>query len=194
MMLPHLEAVLCCAVLQVSVIELYDASPRDLSIESIMLGRTQHAERLSSYSAMQLEVLSQSFYLQHTVTGMGVSQTLQGITTKQLLLHTQSSQVRQVGMLLVLTPLLPGLLQLLAALVWRAWWLCSGVKSLALHRLAMDFKQFCSQGRCLVSPSSWCGLALYAHRLPTERCPLSSHGFDSIVCGCAGVCPGQALP
>jgi hypothetical protein len=77
----------------VSVIELYDASPRDLSIESILLGRTQHAERLSSYSQLSLEVLSQSFYLQHAVTGLGVSQTLQGITTKQLLLHTQSQQV-----------------------------------------------------------------------------------------------------
>jgi hypothetical protein len=99
-------AVLCCAVLQVSVIELYDASPRDLSIESIMLGRTQHAERVSSYSAMQLEVLSQSFFLQHTVTGMSVSQTLQGITTKQLLLHTQSSQVRWSRARLVLVSLL----------------------------------------------------------------------------------------
>lgn len=103
--LPAVEAVLCCAV-QVSVIELYDASPRDLSIESILLGRTQHAERLSSYSSMQLEVLSQSFFLQHTVTGIGVSQTLQGITTKQLLLHTQSNQVRRSGWRLVLVSLL----------------------------------------------------------------------------------------
>lgn len=78
---------------QVTVVELYDASPRDLSIESIILGRTQHAERLSSYSAMQLEVLSQSFYLQHSISGMGVSQTLQGITTKQLLLRTLHDQV-----------------------------------------------------------------------------------------------------
>ena len=75
------------------MVELYDASPRDLSIESIMLGRTQHAERLSSYSAMQLEVLTQSFYLQHSITGLSVSQTLQGITTKQLLLHTMHDQV-----------------------------------------------------------------------------------------------------
>lgn len=60
-----------------------------------MLGRTQHAERLSSYSSMQLEVLTQSFYLQHRITGMAVSQTLQGITTKQLLLHTESNQVRR---------------------------------------------------------------------------------------------------
>lgn len=83
---------LCCAH-QLAVIELYDATPRDLSIESIMLGRTQHSERLSSYSTMQLEVLTQSFYLQHAITGLGVSQTLQGITTKQLLLRTQHDQV-----------------------------------------------------------------------------------------------------
>jgi hypothetical protein len=81
-------------MLQVTVIELYDATPRDLSIEAIILGRTQHAARVSSYTALQLEVLSQSFFLQHAITGMSVSQTLQGITTKQLLLHTQHDQVR----------------------------------------------------------------------------------------------------
>jgi hypothetical protein len=89
-------AILRCAH-QVAVIELYDATPRDLSIESIMLGRTQHSERLSSYSTMQLEVLTQSFYLQHAITGLGVSQTLQGITTKQLLLRTQHDQVGHQG-------------------------------------------------------------------------------------------------
>lgn len=92
---PLCSAVLrrCLAALQVTVIELYDATPRDLSIEAIILGRTQHAARVSSYTSLQLEVLSQSFFLQHAITGMTVSQTLQGITTKQLLLHTQHDQV-----------------------------------------------------------------------------------------------------
>lgn len=54
----------------------------------------QHpSERLSSYSSMSLETLTQSFYLQHAIKGLGVSQTLQGIATKQLLLHTMHDQV-----------------------------------------------------------------------------------------------------
>jgi hypothetical protein len=79
---------------QVTVIELYDASPRDLSIASILSGATKHADALSSYASMRLEVLSQSFFLQHAVKGLSVSQTLQGITTKQVLLHTITDQVR----------------------------------------------------------------------------------------------------
>lgn len=42
---------------------------------------------------MSLETLTQSFYLQHAIKGLGVSQTLQGIATKQLLLHTMHDQV-----------------------------------------------------------------------------------------------------
>jgi hypothetical protein len=76
------------------VIELYDGSHHDLSIASILLGRTKHSAALSSYSSPPLEVLSQSFYLQHSLTGMTVSQTKQGITTKQLLVNTISDQVR----------------------------------------------------------------------------------------------------
>eukprot|EP00879_Flechtneria_rotunda_P012472 GHRR01013024.1.p1 GENE.GHRR01013024.1~~GHRR01013024.1.p1 ORF type:complete len:683 (+),score=278.61 GHRR01013024.1:59-2050(+) len=78
---------------QATVIELYDATPRDLSIEAILLGRTRHSSTLSSYTSMQLEVLTQSFYLQHTIKGLYVSQTKQGITTKQLLVHTLSDQL-----------------------------------------------------------------------------------------------------
>jgi hypothetical protein len=78
---------------QATVIELYDASPRDLSIEAILLGRTRHSSTLSSYTSMALEVLSQSFYLQHSITGLAVTQTLQGITTKQILASTITDQV-----------------------------------------------------------------------------------------------------
>ncbi|WIA18351.1 hypothetical protein OEZ85_009816 [Tetradesmus obliquus] len=78
---------------QATVIELYDASHHDLSIASILMGRTKHSAALSSYSSPPLEVLSQSFYLQHSLTGMAVSQTKQGITTKQLLVNTISDQV-----------------------------------------------------------------------------------------------------
>jgi hypothetical protein len=42
---------------------------------------------------MALEVLSQSFYLQHSITGLAVTQTLQGITTKQILASTITDQV-----------------------------------------------------------------------------------------------------
>lgn len=75
------------------MIELYDASHHDLSIEGVILGRTKHSAALSSYAAPPLEVLSQTFYLQHSITGLGVTQTKQGITTKQLLIQTISDQV-----------------------------------------------------------------------------------------------------
>lgn len=81
----------CCV--QASVIELYDASHHDLSIESIILGRTQHSTTHSSYGSVTLEVLTQSFYLQHFIKGLSVTQTKQGITTKQLLVQTVTDQV-----------------------------------------------------------------------------------------------------
>ncbi|KAF6258674.1 hypothetical protein COO60DRAFT_1517822 [Scenedesmus sp. NREL 46B-D3] len=78
---------------QATVVELYDASHHELSIATILLGRSKHSAALSSYSSPPLEVLSQSFYLQHSLTGISVSQTKQGITTKQLLVNTMSDQV-----------------------------------------------------------------------------------------------------
>lgn len=83
-----------------TVVEVYDASPRDLSIASVLSGATKHAAVLSAYAATPLEVLTQSFYLQQAVSGLGVSQTLQGITTKQLLVRTGTDQVR-LGVLLL---------------------------------------------------------------------------------------------
>ena len=39
-----------------TVLELYDATPRDISLESVILGRLQHPARTSSYTSVQLEV------------------------------------------------------------------------------------------------------------------------------------------
>lgn len=80
----------------VTVMELYDSSPRNFSLSSAIFGNrtsTQGPGGSEPEAALQLEVLSQSYFSRLPVKALGVTRTSQGLTPKQILFITQSDQV-----------------------------------------------------------------------------------------------------
>ncbi|KAK9811605.1 hypothetical protein WJX72_006834 [[Myrmecia] bisecta] len=75
----------------ISVLELYDDAPRNLTIPQLAFGTMN--ETLSSYSPAPLEVLRQSFFFGPATKLMAVTSTARGITSRYVLLGTTTDQV-----------------------------------------------------------------------------------------------------
>lgn len=79
---------------EMSVIEIYDRSRADTkNVLELMLGRHNLTSPISSYSHVDVEVKSQSYFLSLSVKTMATTSTAKGITSKQLLIGTIGDQV-----------------------------------------------------------------------------------------------------
>eukprot|EP01018_Ginkgo_biloba_P002301 Gb_00506 [translate_table: standard] len=79
---------------EMSVIEIYDHSRADTkNIFELMLGRHNLTAPISSYSHVDVEVKSQSYFFSQSVKTIAVTSTAKGITSKQLLIGTICDQV-----------------------------------------------------------------------------------------------------
>jgi hypothetical protein len=75
--------------------ELYDATPgREFSVLDYLFNPNS-TQPVSSLTPTPIEVVSQSYFSRIVPTGMAVTRTEQGITAKQLLVTTNTDQVRQ---------------------------------------------------------------------------------------------------
>lgn len=77
---------------EVTVIEVFDATPREFDVVHHLLHGTEQ-QPLTSFNDTSLEVLSQSYYNRMPLVGLDVTRTARGITTKNLLMLMASNQV-----------------------------------------------------------------------------------------------------
>lgn len=79
---------------EISVLEIYDKNRVDnKNVLQVMLGRHNASAPVSSYSHVDLEVKTQSYFFPHSVKALTVTATARGITGKQLLVGTVGDQV-----------------------------------------------------------------------------------------------------
>ncbi|KAH9300827.1 hypothetical protein KI387_012410, partial [Taxus chinensis] len=79
---------------EMSVIEIYDRSRANTkNVIELMLGHHNLTAPISSYSYVDVEVKSQSYFFSQSVKTVAVTSTAKGITSKQVLIGTISDQV-----------------------------------------------------------------------------------------------------
>lgn len=89
---------------QVGSIELYDATPRNISVADLaLLGAPKNAT-LSPWDAVPLETYSNSFFTKLAVETLAVTRTAQGITLPQVLFGTPSGELRGFLFRMFVTP------------------------------------------------------------------------------------------